>query len=59
MKGNNSNLEGLGIGNFNVFSIHLHSTWPKVNELLESDEDVVEVGGETTIEREKMLLLIY
>ena len=47
MKGNNSNLEGLGIGNFNVFSIHLHSTRPKVNELLESDEeeddDVIEV----------------
>lgn len=39
MKGNGRNLEVLGIGNYNVFSIHLHSTRPKVNELLESDDD--------------------
>ena len=52
MKGNNRDLEGLGIGNYNVFSIHLHSTRPKVNELLESDDDdVVEVVDVTESNR--------
>ena len=39
IKTGNRSLETLGIGRFNVFSIHLHSLRPKVNELLSDDGD--------------------
>ena len=35
----NRTLEDLGIGNFNVFSIHLHSLAPKTYDLQSDDED--------------------
>lgn len=35
----NRTLEDLGIGNYNVFSIHLHSLAPKTYDLQSDDED--------------------
>ena len=38
LKSENRTLSGLGIGNFNVFSIHLHSLAPQMVDLLGDDQ---------------------
>jgi hypothetical protein len=43
IKSGNRSLEALGIGRFNVFSVHLHSLKVKVTELLDESEEEVEI----------------
>ncbi|KAL3780574.1 hypothetical protein HJC23_004166 [Cyclotella cryptica] len=50
IKSGNRSLNALGIGKFNVFSIHMHSTRPKIYELNDDEEvvDVTDVSGNAT-----------
>ena len=47
IKSGNRSLNALGIGKFNVFSIHLHSWRPKLNASKENEDvvDVIDVCG--------------
>ena len=47
LKTGNRTLSALGIGNHNIFVLHLHSLAPKTIDLQECEDDKVS-GGETT-----------
>lgn len=52
LKTGNRTLSALGIGNHNIFVLHLHSLAPKTIDLQECEDDKVS-GGETTRKGDK------